>query len=113
MLNTTYFLKISGTINWGKHTEFQQTIQFLFQHLPGGCVARDLARDVFNSNVYHMFSLWSSQESLSSFKASNEYHVLKGSFQTLGFYESTTTGRLADVQMFEAIEIERGHHTQQ
>lgn len=107
MSNTTYFLKITGTINWGKHTEFQQTVQFIFQHLPGGCLSRDLARDVFSPNVYHLFSIWNSGESLATFKSSNEYHVLKGSFQTLGFYESTTTGRLADVQLFEAIEIDR------
>lgn len=107
MPNNTYFLKITGTISWGKHTEFQQTIQFIFHHLPGGCVAHDLARDVFSPNVYHLFSMWDSKESLAHFKTSKEYQVLKGAFQTLGFYDSTTTGRLADVQLFETIEIDR------
>jgi quinol monooxygenase YgiN len=105
MANHIYFLKITGTISWGKHTEFQQTIQFIFNHLPAGCLAHDLARDVFTPNVYHLFSMWDSEETLGVFKISKEYQLLKGSFQTLGFYESTTTGRLADVQLFEAIEI--------
>ena len=107
MPNNIHFLKITGTINWGKHTEFQQTIQFIFHHLPSGCVAHDLARDVFSPNVYHFFSMWDSKESLARFKESKEYQVLKGSFQTLGFYDSTTTGRIADVQLFESIEVDR------
>jgi quinol monooxygenase YgiN len=108
MSNNTYFLKVSGAISWGKHTEFQQTVQFIFHHLSGGCLAHELARDVFSPNVYHFFSMWDSKESLDIFRISKEYQVLKGSFQTLGLYESTTTGRLADVQLFEAIEIDRG-----
>ena len=106
MANNTYFLKITGTISWGKHTEFQQTIQFVFNHLPAGCIAHNLARDVFTPNVYHLFSMWNSDASLAAFKGSKEYQVLKGSYQALGFYQSTTTGRLADVQLFEAIEID-------
>ena len=105
MANNIYFLKITGSINSGKQREFQQTVQFIFNHLPSGCFAHDLSLDVFRPNMYHLFSMWHSEEAMVIFKRSNEYQLLKGSFQTLGTYESAITGRLADVQMFEVIEI--------
>jgi quinol monooxygenase YgiN len=105
MANNTYFLKITGSITWEKHREFQQTVLFVFNHLPTGCIVHDLTQDVFNLNVFHLFTMWASEEALATFKNSHEYHLLKGSFKTLGSYTSTTTGRLASVQMFDAIEI--------
>jgi quinol monooxygenase YgiN len=107
MSNNTYFLKITGKIHLGKQTEFQQTIQFIFQRLPEGCLEHDLARDVFRLNVFHLFSMWNSREALAVFRSSNECSMLRGSFQTLGVYEHTTTGRLADIQMFESIDVDK------
>lgn len=105
MANNTYFLKITGTITLGKHREFQQTVLFVFNHLPAGCMSHDLSQDVFNVNVFHLFTMWNSAAALTAFKNSHEYQLLKGSFQTLGSHASDTTGRLADVQMFDSIEI--------
>src|SRR5688572_13214507 len=106
MANNIYFLKITGSISWEKHREFQQTVQFVFNHLPSGCLAHDLALDVFRPNLYHLFSMWNSRDAMSLFNRSNEYQLLKGSFQTLGLFESSLKGKLADVQMFEVIQIE-------
>ena len=101
MDNYTYFLKVSGSINSGKHREFQQTVQFIFNHLPPGCLTHHLALDVFNTNLYHLYSIWQSEGALAAFKNSYEYQLLKGSFQTLGDHQNTTGGRLADLQLFE------------
>lgn len=107
MANHTYFLKITGEIGSGKQREFQQTVLFVFNHVPSGCLAHHLAQDVFNFNVYHLFTLWNSEESLMAFKNSHEYQLLKGAFQTLGSYGNTSTGHLADIQMFDSIEFTR------
>jgi len=96
-----YFLKVSGSISTGKHREFQQTIQFIFNHLPPGCLTHNLALDVFNTNLYHLYCTWQSEGSLAAFKNSYEYQLLKGSFQTLGDHHATTSGPLADLQLFE------------
>src|SRR5688572_9051796 len=106
MANNIYFLKITGSISWEKHREFQQTVQFVFNHISAGCLVHVLALDVFKPDLYHLFTMWSSREALAIFKRSNEYQLLKGAFQTLGLYESTINGKLADVQMFEVIQIE-------
>jgi quinol monooxygenase YgiN len=106
MENNIYSLKITGSIIGEKHKEFQQTVQFVFNHLSPGCLVHALALDVFQPNVYHLFTMWNSKEALALFKISNEYQLLKGAYQTLGLYESTINSKLADVQLFEVIRIE-------
>lgn len=96
-----YFLKISGLINKTKHQEFQQTVQFIFNHLSTACLSRNLALDVNTPNLYHFYSLWQSEDSLIAFKSSHEFELLKGAFQTLGQYEETMAGKKADIQLFE------------
>jgi hypothetical protein len=96
-----YFLKISGYIHAGKHREFEQTVKFLFNQLPGENLERNLALDVTHSNLYHIYSLWQSEKSLLAFKASHEYKLLEGAFQTLGEYQVTMSGKMAIVQLFE------------
>lgn len=96
-----YFLKISGLINKTKHQEFQQTVQFIFNHLSSACLSHNLALDVNTTNLYHFYSLWQSEDSLLAFKASQEFELLKGAFQTLGQYEETMSGKKADMQLFE------------
>jgi quinol monooxygenase YgiN len=101
--DTLYFLKISGLISKSKHYEFQQTVQFIFNHLSSGCLKRNLSLDVSTPNRFHFFSLWHSDESLLAFKGSHEFELLKGAFQTLGEYEETITGKKIDVQLFEIL----------
>jgi hypothetical protein len=97
----SYFLKISGSIAIGKQREFQQTVQFIFNHLPADCVIHNLALDLHVSNLYHLFTLWETEQSLQAFRSSNEFELLKGAFQTLGVYNGALTGKWADVQLFD------------
>jgi hypothetical protein len=99
--DAVYFLKISGTINKTKHQEFQQTVQFIFNHLSAACLVHNLALDVITPNLYHFYSLWQSEDSLLAFKTSHEFELLKGAFLTLGQYEKTMEGKKTDIQLFE------------
>ena len=101
MDTNTYFLKISGYIGSGKQREFQQTIQFIFNHLPPGCLSHHLALDVFNPNLYHVLSIGQSKGMLVAFKGSHEYELLKSSLETLGAYESAIAGKLTDIEVSE------------
>jgi hypothetical protein len=96
-----YFLKISGTINNSKQREFQQTVQFIFNHLPSECLSHNLTLDVNISNLYHFYSLWQSEEALAEFKFSKEFDLLSGAFQTLGTPHETLSGKGANAQLFE------------
>jgi heme-degrading monooxygenase HmoA len=96
-----YFLKISGTVSTGKQREFQQTIQFVFNHISSDCVGHNLTRDVDTQELYHLYSLWNSEVALYAFRRSHEYGLIKGAFQTLGTYYDTMSGRRADIQVFE------------
>lgn len=99
--NNLYFLKISGTVGTGKQREFQQTIQFVFNHLSSNCINHNLTLDVHIPQLYHVYSLWKSENSLSAFRSSNEFELIRGAFQTLGTYKDTMSGRWADIQLFE------------
>ncbi len=99
--NNLYFIKISGQINPSKQKEFQQTVQFVFNHLPSQCIEKSLALDVHHPELYHLYSLWKSEGAVMTFKGSNEFELLKGAFQTLGSYKDTVTGRKANIQLFE------------
>ena len=101
-----YFLKISAHISAGKHHEFEQTVKFIFNHLPVSCLGRNLALDVYQANLYHFYSLWQNEEGLQSFKASHEYDLLKGVFHTLGEYQDMMAGKLAEVQLFELNQLD-------
>lgn len=95
-----HFLKISGVIHAEKHHEFQQTVQFIFNQLPQQCVKREFSIDIHNADLYHIYTLWQSEQSLIAFKFSNELNLLSGAFQTLGTNSETVTGRWMDVQLF-------------
>ncbi|MBL7854069.1 MAG: hypothetical protein JNL17_06715 [Cyclobacteriaceae bacterium] len=97
----TLFLKVSGEISPGKHREFEQTIRFIFNNLPSACIRRNLALDVYQKNLYHMFSMWGSEEGLRAFTASHEFHLLKGAFMALGEYREAATGKLVDARLFD------------
>lgn len=105
--DTLYFLKISGDVRIGKHREFQQTIQFIINQLPKQCVSHNLAVDIHNTQLYHFFTVWQSDEALTAFRESNEFNLLKGAFQTLGVYGETLIGNSEDFQLFEVKHFER------
>jgi hypothetical protein len=105
-MRNQYFLKMSGSISIGKQREFQQTITFIFNQLPSACVSRHLALDMNVSNLYHIYSIWQSEESLLAFKMSSEFELLKGTFQTLGVYNDTLAGRWASIQLFDLYHYE-------
>ena len=96
-----YFLKISGTVSPGKQHEFQQTVQFVFNHLPSRCLNHNLAMDVHMPELYHVYSLWNSEAALFAFRTSKEFELIKGALQTLGDYKDAMSGRWADVQLFD------------
>lgn len=96
-----YFLKISGTVGAGKQREFQQTVQFVFNHLSSDCLNHNLAHDVHTPELYHLYSVWNSEDSLYTFSSSHEFQLIKGAFQTLGSYKDTMSGRSASFQLFE------------
>ena len=106
MESKPYLLKISGSISVEKRKEFEQTVRFVFKLLPDSCFSSHLALDVFNDNLYHLFTLWKSEVDLGKFKRSNEYNVIKGSFQTLGILDNYVTATWTDVQWFEAKGVE-------
>jgi hypothetical protein len=99
-----YFLSISGHVSLNKCREFEQTIQFIFNQLTPGCLKHHLTEDVFYHNTYHIYLVWNSIDSLSAFKSSNEFTLLKGAFQTLGASGKVTEGKWADIGIFEVDE---------
>ena len=101
-----YFLKISGTVSARKQREFQQTVQFVFNHVSSGCLSHNLALDVHTPDLYHLYSIWSSEESLYSFRTSHEFELIKGAFETLGSYKGAISGRRADIQLFELNQLD-------
>lgn len=100
----SYLLKISGSIGSTKHREFEQTIRFVFNMMPTGCLASHLTLDVFHPHLYHVFTLWHSAKELATFKQSEEFSLIRGSFRTLGFIDRTVAAKLIDEHSFEITE---------
>ena len=96
-----YFLKVSGFIEKEKQNEFQQTVQFIFNHLPMECQSHNLALDVYISNLYHLYLIWSSESSLQKFTTSHDFELLRGAFKTLGSYNEIVSGKKAELTIFE------------
>lgn len=105
--DTLYFLKISGTVGAGKQREFQQTVQFIFNHLSSNCLEHNLALDVHTPELYHLYSIWDSEVSLYAFNSSHEFQMIKGAFQTLGSYRDTISGSQSDIQLFHISDLEQ------
>jgi hypothetical protein len=101
-----YFLKISAYINSSKHREFEQTVKFIFNHLPSSCLSHNLSLDVYITNLYHFYSIWQHEEGMLAFRSSHEFELLKGAFQTLGDYQDTMAGKAADAQLFELNQLD-------
>ncbi len=95
-----YLLKISGFIRNEKHREFQQTVQFIINHLPPHCIESHLAVDVFTPDHFHFFTIWNSEAALNSFNSSEEFELLNGAFNTLGTFQSTVTGSKQESTLF-------------
>jgi hypothetical protein len=95
-----YFLKISGFIRNDKQREFQQTVQFIINHLPPQCLESHLTADVFIPDQFHFFTTWNSEAALNSFNSSEELELLKGAFYTLGSFQSTVTGSKTEGTVF-------------
>jgi quinol monooxygenase YgiN len=89
-----HFLKISGDIGNNKEKEFEQTIRFVFNQLPDDCIDRNLTQDTFNMGHYVFYSVWHNERALLKFMKSEEYDLIKGAFETLGFYENTVKGEI-------------------
>lgn len=100
----SYLLKISGSIGSSKHREFEQTIRFVFNMLPEGCVSSHLTLDVFHPHLYHVFTLWHSASELTAFKSSGEFNLIRGSFRTLGLVDRSFSASLVDEGTFEMTE---------
>ncbi|MEJ1238274.1 hypothetical protein WBG78_09105 [Chryseolinea sp. T2] len=100
----SYLLKISGSIGSSKHREFEQTVRFVFNMLPGSCYSSNLTLDVFHPHLYHVLTLWRSATDLAAFKASEEFDLIKGSFRTLGYIDRTFAASLIDEHIFEITE---------
>ena len=81
-----YLLDICGTVNPGKEREFQQTVRFVFNHLPHLCICRNLIQDCHHTGLYHITTIWRSPNALMSFRGSREFHLVTGAFETLGSF---------------------------
>jgi hypothetical protein len=101
MANKIYLLKIFGTISSAKQKEFEQTIRFAVNLLPSSCISSHLSMDVFNSNTYHFFTLWRSPADMAAFRRSNEFDLIRGAFQALGFLDRSFVGELIDEQVYD------------
>ena len=100
--NTPHFLRVSGDVPENKRREFEQTLKFVFNQLPGECIEHSLSLDVFVAGHYHFFSIWISARSMKDFMASMEFQLITGAYFTLGGEEKTVHGPLADIQAFRA-----------
>ena len=96
-----YFLKMSGFLEEGKQNEFQQTVQFVCNHLPPECLGYHLAIDVNEPGLYHFYLLWSSKDALKNFKESREFDLLKGAYKTLGSFKDAMSGKKSDLALFD------------
>jgi quinol monooxygenase YgiN len=101
--NTAWFLKLSGSVPPGKRKEFEQTFRFVSNQLPPDCLQFSLSADIYNTGMYHFFSLWPSAEALNIFSRSTEFQVLQGAYQTLGSQDQNMSGKLADTRIFELL----------
>ncbi len=84
-----------------KQKEFHQTVRFILNHLSADCLGSNLAHDVNDADLYHFYSLWSSEGSLRKFENSNEFQMLKGAFKTLGNYQDTMWGKKSELTLFD------------
>lgn len=100
MDSRVYLLKISGSIEPAKRKEFEKTIRFVFNMLPSGCLGSHLALDAFYPNHYYVLTLWRSDTELSLFKQSDEFSIITGSYDTLGFINTNTASDFARVQAY-------------
>lgn len=100
-----HFLKMSGKVPPGKHKEFEQTLLFVSNHLYKSCLQFNLSADIFNTDLYHFYSLWASPESLESFCKSQEFYLIQGAFETLGSLEKSTAGELIDLKCFQITDM--------
>ena len=100
----SYLLKISGSIGSSKHREFEQTVRFVFNLLPGSCYSSNLTLDVFHPHLYHVLTLWRSSGDLLAFKSSEECDLLMGSFRTLGTIDGSLAASLINEHTFEITE---------
>ena len=89
-----HFLKISGDISHHKEKEFVQTIRFVFNQLPDECTDRSLLQDTFQEGHYTFYSEWRTEQALLKFQQSDVYDLIKGAFETLGYYEDTVKGEI-------------------
>ena len=103
--STPHFLRVSGDVPLNKRREFEQTIKFVFNQLPGGCIEHSLSSDVFIDGHYHFFSLWLTGSSMKAFMASMEFQLITGAYFTLGGEEQTVHGPLAEIQAFRASNV--------
>jgi hypothetical protein len=89
-----HFLKISGDISSFKEKEFEQTVRFVFNQLPGECTDHSLLQDAFQVGHYTIYTVWQNEPALLKFQKSGEYDLIRGAFETLGFYEDTVKGEI-------------------
>lgn len=88
------FLEISGEIGSNKEREFKQTVQFVINQLPSECIKHSLTEDVLLGGRYVFYSLWLNENSMMEFMQSQEYLLIKGSFNVLGRFEKSKYGEI-------------------
>jgi hypothetical protein len=86
----------SGTVNESKRKEFEQTVKFILNHVPGGCTRQEFSIDVNVTGRYHLLIGWDSLEALNAFKSSDEVRMLQGAIDTLGESSEFLQGTLVD-----------------
>jgi quinol monooxygenase YgiN len=89
---SNHFLIVSGIVSRNKKKEFEQTIKFIFNQLPGECIQRNLATDINNEHHYFLLSTWADEQSLFRFMESEEIQLIRGAYDVLGHLENMIYG---------------------
>ncbi len=105
--NQGYVLRVSGIVNDNNRREFEQTVQFIINHLPSTCVTHELSVDVHQPGEYHFLTLWKNLESLNSFKEGAEFNMLNGAFETLGRQYGCFEGLMTEINPGHLGEVKR------
>ncbi len=95
---TAYCLALSGTVPMEKQREFEQTFRLVSGLIPSDCMQVSFSMDIQKPDMYHFFSLWETEESLTSFCKSREFITLIGAYKTLGMLGKSLRGQLINIQ---------------
>ena len=85
-------LRITGIISDKKRMEFNQSMEYMMDHLPDTCKKHFIASDLFDKGRIYFQSQWLNKEDILEFLKMDEYKAFVGAFKTLGDMKITELG---------------------